>query len=310
MPKKGDIHVDQAMTNLAISYRNPGFIADQVMPIVPVKKESDKYFKFSKEELRNIESLRAIGAKSHEVNWDVTSETYSAEEYALSMLVADRIVNNSDMPVRPRITTTKKLVDWLRLGYEKRVQKIAQDTANVTGSAAASPKWDGTSPTIETDVDTAKKSVRQNAGVMANRILLSADVKDVVKKDSTVRNLIRYTMPAAAGLLTSGELPPVLWNLKTVIGNSIENTATEGQTNVIADVWNDNVLVYYVEANLAIDVLTYGYTLRVKQKGKLDILVVTWREDARKGDMLEASMIQDEKVVAEECAYLITDVLS
>ncbi|KKK70436.1 hypothetical protein LCGC14_2924000, partial [marine sediment metagenome] len=107
-------------------------------------------------------------------------------------------------------------------------------------------KWDGTSPTIEADIDTAKKSVRQNAGVLANKIIMSADVKDVVKKDSTVRNLIRYTMPAAAGLLTNGELPPVLWNLKTIIGNSIENTANEGQANAITDVWNDNVSVMYV----------------------------------------------------------------
>lgn len=309
MPQPGNVHVDQALTNLAIAYRNLAFVADQIFPVVPVIKDSDKYYKFSREELRKVETLRAAGAEANEVDWDVTSETYSAEEYALRKLCSDRIVNNADKPIRVKATTVNKLMRWINLGYEKRVQAIAQSRTHVTRGATPTIKWDGSSPTIEADVDTAKESVRNNAGVEPNSILLNTDVKDIVKRDSTVRNLIRYTVPNKE-LLVNGDLPPVLWNLKVIVAGGTENTATQGQTSSIAKVWTDNVLVFYVEPNLAIDALTLGYTLRVKQNGKLNALVTTWREANRKGDMIEVSVIQDEKLVAGECGYLITDVKS
>lgn len=305
--KVSDVHVSVPMTNLAIRWRNPAFIAPELMPIIAVMKEADKYYKFFKEELRRIDTKRAMGAESHEVKWKVTTNTYVAEEYALKGLVADRLRANSDAAIRPEMTTTQKLLKWIMLDYEYRVQQLAQATGNVGSSSTPNPKWNGTSPTIETDVDTAKNAVRQGAGVLPNKIVMSADVKDVVKKDSTVRNLIRYTMPAAANLLTSGELPPVLWNLKVVVGNSIQDTANEGQTVSIADVWNDNVWIGFVEPTPSVDTLTWGFTMRVRQGGRLEIVVTKWRENARKGDMIEPSVIQAEEICATDCAYLLTD---
>lgn len=310
MPKVSDVHVAAAATNFAIRWRNLAFVIAEIMPIIPVLKESDKYAKFYKEELRRINTLRAMGAESREVSWAVTHETYTCEEYALKGLVADRLRNNADKAIKPELTLTKKLLNWILLDYEYRGQQLAQDTGNVGSSATPDIKWDGTSPTIEDDIDTAKNAVRQGAGVLPNKILMTADVKDAVKKDSTIRNLIRYTMPAAKDLLKSGELPPVIFNLKTVIANSIQDTANEGQTASISDIWNDNVWVGYVEPTPDTESLTWGFTMRVRQGGKLDVIVTKWRESARKGDMIEPSIIQDEKVCATDCAYLITDSLT
>lgn len=308
MPQPANVHVDQPLTNLALQYKNLAFIADQVFPVVPVVKESDKYYVFGQEELIEKETRRAVGAEANEVDWDVTTATYSAEEYALRKLVPDRIVNNSDKAVRPRITTTNKLMKWIMLGREKRVQTIVQSRTFVTRGATPAIKWDGSSPTIEANVDTAKQSVADNAGTYPNHILMNAKVKDVVKKDSTVRNLIRYTVPNKE-LLINGDLPPVLWNLGVIIAGGIENTAIQGQTATIADIWVDNVLVFYREDRPSLDTLTLGYTLRVKQNGR-DALVTTWREDKRKGNMIEVSMIDAEELVAEKAGYLITDCLA
>lgn len=310
MPDPANVHIDAVLTNLAIHYLNPAFVAPEFLPIIPVVKESDKYYKFGKEELRDIDSLRAVGAEAKEVDWDVSSETYSAEEYALKKLVPDRIVQNSDKPIRPKKTTTNKLMKWIGIGYEKRAQTLIQSRTNITRGGTPSIKWDASSGvTIEKNVDTAKESIRTNSGATANRILLSVPVKNVVKIDGTVRDLIRYTMPAASKLLTDGELPPVLWNLKTVIAGSIENTANEGQSDAIGDIWNDAVLVAYVDPDPSLETLTLGYTMRVKVNGKLDVVVKKWRVDKRDGEMIQVAVIQDEKIVAEECGYILTDVL-
>src|SRR3990167_10297705 len=166
MPSRpSDVHVDAPLTNFALQLRNRSFVAEEVFPVVPVVKESDLYYTFSREELRDVDTRRASGALAKEVEWVPSTATYTAEEYALRHLLPDRIINNADSPVRPRQTTVDKLMKWITLGQEKRVQSICQDTANVIATVAVNPKWDGTSPTIERDIDTAKDSIRNNAGV-------------------------------------------------------------------------------------------------------------------------------------------------
>ena len=304
MPTVSSVHVSAPLTNVAISYKNLELVGERVFPVVPVKKESDKYYIFRKEELAIEDSKRAAGAEAREIDWDVDTATYTAEEYSLRHLIPDRILNNADDPVRPQITTTQKLMKKILLGAEKRIAEIVQDTANVGSSATPSIKWDGTSPIIERNIDTAKDAVRTAAGVEPTSIVLPYKVKNALKRDTTIRDLIRYTVPGDI-LLRSGELPPVIFNLEVIIAGAIRNTANEGATESLADIWTDNVLVFYKEETPSLDALTHGYIFRVAQP-----VVYSYRVDTRKGQMVEASQLQAEKVVATSCAYLCTDVLA
>jgi hypothetical protein len=42
------MHIQTALSNTSIAYRNDMYIADQVFPNVPVRKAADKYFIFDK----------------------------------------------------------------------------------------------------------------------------------------------------------------------------------------------------------------------------------------------------------------------
>lgn len=302
MPEVSSVHVSVPLSNVAIKYKNPAFVAEMVAPVVPVNKESDKYYIFGKEELRDKDSLRAAGAEANEIEWDVTTATYSAAEYALKYLLPDRVRDNADIAVQPRITTTEKLTKWIRLGYEKRVQTVAQNTANVGGNHTASVKWDAASgQDPEEDVDTAKSSIRQTAGVEPNTILMSAAVWQALRRwlKSQTTNLTYQEMIAL------GKPPESLWNMKLIVAGSIENTAIEGQADNIADIWNDSVLVFYAEQSPSLDSLSFMYTFRSRQ-----FRTKTWREEKRDGEFIECGVIQDEKLVASDAAYLIVDTLT
>ena len=309
MPSRpSDVHVDAPLTNFALQLRNRSFVAEEVFPVVPVVKESDLYYTFSREELRDVDPRRAAGAVAKEVDWVPATSTYTAEEYALKHLLADRIVNNADMPVRPRMNTVAKLQKWIWLGIEKRVQAIAQAGGNVVATVAASPKWDGSSPTIEKDIDTAKDSVRNNAGVEPNAILLAENVKDVVKRDTTIRDLIRYVINMGPGnqqLLVNGELPPVIFNLAIIIAGATEDTSKLGASSSIAKIWNDAVPVFYREPAISLDAVSWGYIMRAQTP-----IVKAYRDEHRNGEYIEVSVIQAEELVTSNAANLITDVLS
>jgi len=309
MPSKpSDVHVNVPLTNFALQFRNRAFVAEEMFPVVTVMKESDVYYTFSREELRDVDSLRAAGARAKEVEWMPSTASYAAEEYALRHLLADRIINNADSPVRPRINTTAKLLKWIELGQEKRVQAVCQNSGNVVATVAASPKWDGTSPTIEKDIDTAKDSIRNNAGVEPNAILLAENVKDVVKRDSTLRDLIRYVVNGGQenkGLLINGELPPVMFNLAIIIAGATEDTSKLNASSSIAKIWGDSVPVFYREMAVSLDAISWGYIMRVQ-----DNIVRSYRDEHRKGEYIEVSVIQAEELVTSNAANLITDVLS
>jgi hypothetical protein len=309
MPSKpGDVHVNAPLTNFALQLRNRAFVAEDVFPVLTVMKESDVYYTFSREELRDVDTLRAVSARAKEVEWVPSTASYTAEEYALRHLLADRIVNNADAPVRPRMNTVSKLMKWIQLGQEKRVQAICQNGANVVATVAVAPKWDGTSPTIERDIDTAKDSVRNNAGVEPNAILLPENVKDVVKRDSTLRDLIRYVINLGAGnrdLLMNGELPPVMFNLAIIIAGATEDTGKLGASSTIAKIWNDAVPVFYREAAPSLEAVTWGMIMRVQSP-----IVKTYRDEHRAGEYIECSVIQAEELVTSNAANLLTDVLS
>lgn len=44
------VHIDAALTNISVSYAPQGFIADIIAPVVPVEKESDKYYVWNRDD--------------------------------------------------------------------------------------------------------------------------------------------------------------------------------------------------------------------------------------------------------------------
>ncbi len=308
MPSQSDIHVDAALSNFAVKLGQFGFVADIVLPPVPVVKESDKYYKFGTEHLNaEYKTQRAPGHKSTEIEWNTTTASYQAEEHALSQLLPDRIVANADAPIRPRQTTTTLLIEKIRLGIEERVKDLLVNTSTFSNTTP-STKWDAASGvTIEKNIDDAKEAFAKASGKEPSHILIPPAVAKVVKRDSTIRELIKYTQ---ADLLVNGDLPPTLFNMQVVIPGAIANSAKPGLTASIARVWSDDkVLLLYVDPTPGIQVVTVGVQFRVSSAG-MEITVKSWRDEERGGEMIEALILQDEVVVSAECGYIINDVLT
>ena len=60
-----DVHIDAMLTNLSIGYKNDLYIADQIAPIVPVRRQSDIIPKYDQSHwFRNQAAIRAPGTAS------------------------------------------------------------------------------------------------------------------------------------------------------------------------------------------------------------------------------------------------------
>ncbi|HEU4613753.1 MAG TPA: hypothetical protein VFS15_16790, partial [Kofleriaceae bacterium] len=84
MANAAQLHVDAALSDFATAYRNDGFIADMLCPVVLVDKRSDKYFTRSRRDVSTIVN-DIIGPKSraNEASYDVSTSNYSVTGRAL-----------------------------------------------------------------------------------------------------------------------------------------------------------------------------------------------------------------------------------
>src|SRR3970282_143172 len=90
-------HIDVALSNFAVKFRNPSYVSDQVMTRVPVQRQSDKYWRFGTEQLQAlVDDLRAPGAAAQRVSQALSADTYFAEDHALERLITDEERGNFD----------------------------------------------------------------------------------------------------------------------------------------------------------------------------------------------------------------------
>lgn len=310
MPNVKDVHVDAALTNFAVGYsvNRPGLIAEKVMPVLNVKKESDKYFTWNRGDAFRTTgrtSLRADGAESRTIGTSVTTSTYQMEEYALKTRVTKRELENADSALNLRMSKTRLVVDQLLLDQETRVASLLQTSSNYADSNTGTPgtKWDQSSPTIEADLDDAKAAVRQQMGYEPNVLIIPDSVAKVIKRNSSIRELIKYTQ---SDLLVNGDLPPTLFNMEVVIPMGIKNTATEGNTDNFDNIWTDSVVLAYRNPTPSTDSPTFGVIFRKANS----MTVESWDERKKKAEFIEASMMQDEKITSNVSGYLLTNVLA
>lgn len=311
-----DVHVDAALSNFAVGYHPTGFVAEQVLPPLRVVKESDKYYIWDRHLAHKVVqsdgkgSLRADGAESKEIPFKLTTGTYSADEYAHKIKITDRQRNNQDSVVRLEQSKTRRVKDILLLDQELRVATLLTTLANyATGNRttlSGSNQWDDTSGsdtiTIESDLDTGKEAVRKAIGRDPDMIIIPSAIAKVVKRNSTVRDLIKYTHE---DLLVDGDLPPVLWGMKVVIPKSVYTVTKEGATPTYTDVWGDNVVMIWTGQGFpSVDEPHFAKIFRYQPW-----MVKKWRSEKIKSDWIEVSHGQDEKITSNVSAYLITDVL-
>lgn len=301
MPKSiGEVHVNVPLSNVAMKYSEAGFIAELVFPVVKVEKEADKYWVFNREYLRNVDTRRAIGTPSKRVDWTASATDYTCEEEALSNLLPDRVRDNADSAVKPKITTVQWLTQWVRRSIEKQTQAIVQSTAVITNTHTPTVAWTASSGSDpQGDVNTAKTTVRRNCGRNPNTIIMSNEVALALLK--YLRNTA-YTL--YKDFVEKAELPPRLWGLKPVVASPIEDTSAEGQTSSIADIWNDNVVVAYIEPGQpGLHSMSLGWTIRSQ-----NFITRDWRDEESRGTVYEVSVIQVPKLVSANCGYIIADV--
>ena len=304
-PLVTDVHVDSILSGVSIRYSNEEMIADQVLPVIPVKKESDKYYTYTRA-WKLPQSKRAAGAEANEVEWNVGTATYSTEEYALKDLIPDRVRDNADNPLDMDVDTTENLTELIQLGREKRVADIvfASGTyGSQTSALSGTNQWDdyaGSDPIG--DVRDAKATVHAATGKMPNVLVIGYQAFLKLLDHPDILERIKYTQK---GIITADLIAAVFEVDKLLVGKALYDSTQEGVAESLGYIWGKSVALLYVESSPSLKKVSFGYQFQSR-----GFRTKKWREEGRDGDFVEAGEIRDEKIVAAGCGYLYTTVVS
>jgi len=304
-PTEKDVHVDAVLSGVSVRYTNEEMIADQVMPVVPVRKESDKYYIYTRA-WRLPQSKRAVGAEANEVEWNVSTDTYQCEEYALKDLVPDRVRDNADNPLDADVDATENLTELITLGREKRVADIAFAAGTYgtqTSALTGANRWDdyaGSDPIG--DVRSAKAVVHAASGKTPNVMVIGYQAHLKLLDHPDILERIKYTQ---RGVITADILASVFEVDRYLVGKALYDSSQEGGTESLGYVWGKNVALLYAEGSPGLKRVSFGYQFQSR-----GFRVKKWREEKRDGDFVEAGEVRDEHIIAAPCGYLYTTVIS
>lgn len=270
-PTYANIHVDAMLTNISVAYiqQPSAFVADKVFPIVPVKKQSDRYFVYLKEDWFRDEAVeRAPGTESAGGGYAIdNTPNYFCKIYAYHKDVteADRV--NSDTPLDADTDAaefvTQKLMLRREIDFVTRFFSTGLWDLEYAGVASDSPsstqkeQWDRTGSTPILDIGRAKLVVASETGYMPNTLLLGAEVAFELLNHADVLERIKYTTGPA---IASTSLLAQLFGLdKVVIGNAVTNTAAKGATEATDFILGKNALLCYAAPSPRLKTPTAGY---------------------------------------------------
>ncbi len=312
-PTGSDLHVDTPLTNISVAFiqKATAFIADKVFPIVPVKKQSDRYYVYTKADwFRDEAQKRARASESAGGGYNLdNSPTYFADVYAYHKDIDDKDRANADQPLdmdrdATEFDTQKMLIkkDVLWAAKYFVTGKWDTDLDGVTGVPGTNEfkQWDQADSTPIEDIQFNRTAVAGLTGYKPNKLVLSPLVRDIIVNHSDVVDRLKYTQKAT--LAATEEILAALFGVDEVlVADAVVNSAAEGVTESTAFIMGKNALLVYAPPAPGILVPSAGYTFSwtgFLGAAATGVRIKRFRMEELSSDRIEAEMAFDQKLVA------------
>lgn len=300
-PTPRDLHVDQLLTQISIAFKNPSYIADQMFPMVPVRKQSDKIPKYDQSYwFRDQAVIRAPGTKSTGGGYKVnTADTYFSDRFSFRFEIPDELRDNQDDPFNVDRDGTEFVTDKMMMRREVAFASDffttgVWDTNKVGGVDFT--KWSdyaGSSPLV--DVTGFKDEIEGLIGREGILLTIGKQVWVQLKWHPDLIDSIKYTQRGQI----STELAASLMELdRLLIGRSIQTVDPEGTAEsavTYTRVWGKSALLLYVPPRPSLLNPAAGYTFVWNRVANANQFMKRMRDEEREVDIIEGNSYFDQK---------------
>jgi hypothetical protein len=266
--------IQPQLTAISLVYKNKSFIAENVLPRVPVASQSFKWSKYTLGDGFTIPDTR-VGRKSApgQIDWTAAEFTDSTVDFGLEDAVPVADIQNANAvekmwgtkPIDPMMRSTTLLTQLIATDRENRVAQLV--FALGTYPAANRTTLSGTSQWSDT-VNSNPVSALMNAldvpVVRPNTLVLGQQTWTALRQHPKVT---AAAFPSGGNALGGGTilqreaLASLLEIDEVLVGPAWYNTAKPGQTPALARLWGKHAaLLYLAEGVETVNDVTFGFT--------------------------------------------------
>lgn len=313
-PTSSQVHVDAILTNISVAYmqQQQNFVAPRVFPIVPVEKQSDKFFRYTKNDwFRDEAQLRSDATESAGGGYNLGTDSYSADVWAFHKDIGDQTRANADAPLNPDREATEFVTSRMLLKMETEFISSYVTTGVWANDVTPSNLWSNYSTSDPlADVETGKATILSSTGFEPNTLLLGYEVFQKLRNHPDIVDRIKYT---SSNVVTADMLARMFEVDRVIVSKAVKATNAEGATGAYAFTHGKHALLCYAAASPGLLQPSAGYVFSwtgVSQGLGATIGTSRFRMDSLKADRIEAEMAFDMKVVASDLGYFFASVIS
>jgi hypothetical protein len=313
-PTSSQVHVDAILTNISVAYfqQNRNFIATQVFPVVPVSKQSDLFFKYTKNDwFRDEAQRRADATESAGGGYNLSTDSYQCDVYAFHKDIGDQTRANADAPINVDREATEFVTSRLMLKMETQFVSNFFTTGVWATDATPSNLWDNyTTSDPLGDIETGKRAILSVTGYEPNTLVLGYDVFIKLKNHPDLVDRIKYT---SSNVLTEDVMASLFGVPRVMVAKSVKATNNEGGTEAYSFNYGKNALLCYSAPSPGLLQPSGGYIMSwTGVSGGLgqNVGVSRMRLEQYKADRIEAEVAFDMKVIASDVGYFFSACVS
>jgi hypothetical protein len=254
--------VQPTYTNIAIAYQNTAYVADAVLPRVPVGTQDFKYTKWTLAEGFTLPDTK-VGRKGkpNEVEFSGTESSGSCVAYGLDDPVPQEDIDNAPPNYDPLGRATERTTDLILLDREVRTAAAVFNTANFAAgfksTLAGTSQW---SDFTNSDPASAILTALDSCIMRPNKAIIGQAVYTKLRMHPKIVQAF-YGNSATAGVVPKSFIAELLELEELIVGQGWVNSAKKGQTATLVRVWGKHAVFFYQNANADTQGgTTFGYT--------------------------------------------------
>lgn len=314
-PGLGDIHIDTALTDISVAHFQGmapnNRVATSVFPIVPSPRQSNKYYKYVKDDLLRTDARkRAPGTEAPVRDYGVSNDSFFCDVFSIAIDISEQQRANADAALDPEGDAARVLVDDITLRQEKDFSTVAFTTAQWATKTTTTDIFNSTG--IFPVIAAAHKNIESRTGYKANTLVMTADCW----WDGLYNNAdIVSRLPNDSLKIVTTQFVASLFNVDRVfVVNAVEASGDENSTGVSTNyIATNKALMCYVPATPGLRVPSAGYTFAWSGLlGAGDLGLRTLRHDMAWKDAMPRVQVDaayDFKVTSTDLGHLFENPL-
>jgi hypothetical protein len=328
------VHIDQALTNISVAFMqsDEGFVADRVFPVVPVQKQSDKYWIYTAADWYRSDSdlaPRAPRTKSTEIDFTLSTDSFFCDVYSRAHSFDMFTMSNEDAALNlrtqaPRFLTHRlkiaKEIQWASTFFAGGIWTTDWDGVAGTPSTNQVKQWsDYTASTPIVDITNMKRQMKLvSGGYTPNTMVMTQDVFDVLVNHPDILDRLNGGATVTnTALITQSKIAEVFGVERLLIMDAVYNSAKEGQTESNAFISTKKVALFYVPPSAGLMTPSAGYTFAwTGMDGAsaygIDVLRYSgdWLREQMIAEKIEVNMAYDHKIISAKMGGFIDSVIA